>query len=73
MGVWQDDALTISAHEFMLTAGIWPDTSQFAEIANEIATLNRRKGRQLYRRFHANINVNPINEGNLIFPGEAEK
>lgn len=73
MRIRQDDTPAISTHKFMLSARIRPRGSQLAEIANQITTLYRRNWRQLGGCFHMNIDVDSINNGNFIFPGETEK
>ena len=73
MGIWQNHTFAIPTHKFMLSARIGPRGFQFTEIANQIATLYRRNWRQLGGCFHMDIDVDSINNGNLIFPGETEK
>lgn len=63
----------IPTHTFVLSTQVWSCGSQFAEKANQIATLYRRNRWQLHGRFHMDIDVNSINNGNFIFPGETEK
>lgn len=65
----QNNPFAISAHKFMLSAGVWPCGPQLAEIANQIATLDGCDRRQLYGRFRANIDVDSIDYGNRIVPG----